>query len=167
MGHIVTPWLTGQRCLYSELLGQVSRPAAAGYGLETAITVAASIGGWRVQRVRLEGVYHPPSEFHRGAYNGIAVRARMYGQIIRAWVIAGGAQSIRERIQSRTGPTFESVREKKTIGTGKTLYCSIKTYILDEKWSGYEPGHSICSVRAQWSVRKRPSRERDRLYSIG
>jgi len=98
--HIVTPWLSGQRCLRSELLSHVSKMAASGYGLETAITVAASIEGWSIQRVRLKGVYHPPSEFHRGILHGISVRARMYGQIIRAWYIAGGVQAAKSRLQA-------------------------------------------------------------------
>jgi len=98
--HMITPWLSGQRCLYSELLTHVSRPAAEGYGLETAITVAASIEGWRIQRVCLQGVYHPPSEFHRGILHGVGVRAHMYGQIVRAWYIAGGMQATKNRLYS-------------------------------------------------------------------
>jgi len=110
--HIVTPWLSGQRCLWSDLLSHVSKPAAAGYGLETAITVAASIENWQIRRVRLEGVYHPPSEFHRGILHGIEVRARMYAQIIRAWYIAGGVQTTVTRLQSGQLRPSKMRREK-------------------------------------------------------
>ena len=95
LAHWGTPWLTGQRCLRSELLCSVSRTAAQGYGLETAITVAASLGGWRTQRVWLNGVSHPPSEGHRGFVSGIANRAKMYSQIIQAWLVAGGLKMLK------------------------------------------------------------------------
>ncbi|MDP2994254.1 MAG: glycosyltransferase family 2 protein [Anaerolineales bacterium] len=94
-GHIITdfsswamPFLTGQRGLRSEILKHISREAAAGYGFEIALTVAASQQSYHKHIVPLKGVWHPPSEFHRGGLNGIIWRFRMYGQIIRGWVIA-------------------------------------------------------------------------------
>jgi glycosyltransferase involved in cell wall biosynthesis len=87
-GHQATPWLTGQRCFRASLLRLVSRPAAAGYGFETALTVAARQHGWRIQRVPLTGVYHPPSEAHRGLWLGFYTRVQMYAQILRAWYLA-------------------------------------------------------------------------------
>ncbi len=94
-GHINTdfsswgmPFLTGQRGLRSDILKHVSREAAAGYGFEIALTIAASQHGYHKHIVPLKGVWHPPSEFHRGGLNGIIWRFRMYGQIIRGWVIA-------------------------------------------------------------------------------
>lgn len=90
LAHWGTPWLTGQRCLRSELLGSVSRPAAQGYGLETAITVTASLERWRVRRVWLYGVSHPHSENHRGFIAGTGNRIKMYSHIIKAWFAAGG-----------------------------------------------------------------------------
>jgi len=86
--HWATPWLTGQRCLRAEILKHVSREAAKGYGFEVALTVAVHQRGYRIRIVRLRGMWHPPSEFHRGWLYGIRWRARMYGQIIRAWYIA-------------------------------------------------------------------------------
>jgi glycosyltransferase involved in cell wall biosynthesis len=88
--HRVTPWLTGQRCFRADLLKSISLPAAAGYGFETAITVAARRHKWRCVRVSLEGVSHPPSESHRGFWNGVATRSKMYAQIVRAWYVANG-----------------------------------------------------------------------------
>jgi glycosyltransferase involved in cell wall biosynthesis len=94
-GHINTdfsswsmPFLTGQRGLRSEILKHISRDAAAGYGFEVALTVAASQHGYHKHIVPLKGVWHPPSEFHRGGLNGLIWRFRMYGQIIRGWVLA-------------------------------------------------------------------------------
>jgi glycosyltransferase involved in cell wall biosynthesis len=94
LSHWATPWLTGQRCLRSELLNEVNRSAAQGYGLETAITVAASLNGWRTRRIWWEGVSHPPSENHRGYFLGIANRIKMYSQIIKAWLTSGGLKML-------------------------------------------------------------------------
>jgi glycosyltransferase involved in cell wall biosynthesis len=86
--HWATPFLTGQRGLRSDLLKHVSREASAGYGFEVALTVAAGQMGYRTRIVPLRGVWHPPSEFHRGIWFGLKWRARMYKQIFRAWYIA-------------------------------------------------------------------------------
>jgi polyisoprenyl-phosphate glycosyltransferase len=94
-GHINTdfsswgmPFLTGQRGLRAEILKYISREAASGYGFEIALTIAARQMGYHKLIIPLKGVWHPPSEFHRGGLNGIIWRFRMYGQIIRGWVIA-------------------------------------------------------------------------------
>jgi len=94
-GHLNTdlsswgmPFLTGQRGLRSEILKHISQNAAAGYGFEVALTVAFNQQGYHKRIVTLKGVWHPPSEFHRGGLNGIIWRGRMYIQIIRGWVIA-------------------------------------------------------------------------------
>jgi glycosyltransferase involved in cell wall biosynthesis len=88
--HWLTPFLTGQRGLRAELLKEVSREAAEGYGFEVALTVAAGQNNYRTRVVALRGVWHPSSEFRteRGYWNGKIWRFRMYGQIIRAWIIA-------------------------------------------------------------------------------
>lgn len=86
--HWATPWLSGQRCLSRGRLMGINWRAAAGYGLETAITVASQKQHWRCQRIIWKGVSHPPSEGHRGLFHGIWNRAKMYGQILRAWWIA-------------------------------------------------------------------------------
>jgi glycosyltransferase involved in cell wall biosynthesis len=90
LSHFLTPWLTGQRCLRTELFRYISFPAADGYGFETALTVTAQKYGWRCQSVILYGVSHVPSETHRGLRRGIATRAKMYAHIVRAWIQAEG-----------------------------------------------------------------------------
>jgi len=94
-GHINTdfsswgmPFLTGQRGLRAEVLKHISQEAAAGYGFEVALTVAVNQHGYHKHFVPLKGVWHPPSEFHRGGLNGLVWRFRMYSQIIRGWLIA-------------------------------------------------------------------------------
>jgi hypothetical protein len=88
MSHRLTPFLTGQRGLRADLLEHVSPEAAAGYGFELALTIAARQQGSRVCVVPLQGVWHPPSEVHRGVLGGLAWRGGMYAQILRAWYVA-------------------------------------------------------------------------------
>ncbi len=106
MSHRLTPWLSGQRCVRSELLQRIDWHAAEGYGVESAISVASLQGGWRVQRVPLPGVWHPPSEYHRGLGEGVLNRARMYAQIARALYRAGGLQWIFPRLRDWLRRTY-------------------------------------------------------------
>ncbi len=89
LAHRIAPFLTGQRGLRSEILKYVSREAATGYGFEVALTMAARQNGYRKQIVPLKGVWHPSSEARteRGFWYGAYWKARMYGQIIRAWYL--------------------------------------------------------------------------------
>lgn len=86
--HWAAPWLTGQRCMRSEILGNLPLEASRGYGIETALTVLARQLHYRVQRVYLIGMSHPPGEIHRGGIPGLINRIKMYLHILRAWVIA-------------------------------------------------------------------------------
>ena len=97
--HWATPWLTGQRCLCSEILFLVSEEAARGYGFEIAVSVTAQKYGYRIRLVPLKGVWHPPSEFHRGWLPGIPWRIRMYKEIVRAWWLV--RTTARNSIQDR------------------------------------------------------------------
>ena len=91
--HWAAPWLTGQRCLRAEILRHVSEQAASGYGFEVALTLAAQRRGYRLRIIPLGGVWHPPSEFHRGWLKGIPWRLKMYGQILRAfWITSGWSE---------------------------------------------------------------------------
>jgi glycosyltransferase involved in cell wall biosynthesis len=103
LSHWATPWLSGQRCFRLEMLRHVSRDAAAGYGLETAISVAAKQRDWRVDHIIWRGVSHPPSEFHRGRMKGIMARICMYSQILRAWYIATSRQWVGKYLKSPLG----------------------------------------------------------------
>lgn len=89
ISHWATPWLSGQRCFRADLLKAISWDAAAGYGLETALTVAARMNGWIVRKVPWQGAWHMPSESRRGFWRGAGMKGKMYLQIIRAWYVAG------------------------------------------------------------------------------
>jgi len=90
LSHRLTPFLTGQRGLRAELLKNISREAASGYGFEIALTVTARQYNYRTRVVALKGVWHPSSEFRaeRGFWGGLIWKLRMYGQIVRAWYIS-------------------------------------------------------------------------------
>ena len=99
--HWITPCLTGQRCLNADLIQHIVPEAAAGYGFETALTIAARKQHTCTQIVFLKGVWHPPSEFHIGLWKGLGRRLRMYRHIFRAWRMAGGSRS-RRRTKRRS-----------------------------------------------------------------
>lgn len=101
LSHWFVPWLTGQRCLRKDQFRYVSLDAAAGYGIETALTVASRQQGWRCQHVVLRGVDHPPCEFHRGFWPGIKIRTKMYTQILRAFYLASWWKHFISRIRIR------------------------------------------------------------------
>ncbi len=105
ISQMVTPWLSGQRCLRAELLRLLPTEAAAGYGIETALTVVAQINGWRCRRVWLRGAWHVPGELRRGFWLGVKTKARMYAQIVSAWYLTGGWQRFwgHSRLRSRAG----------------------------------------------------------------
>ena len=86
--HWLTPWLTGQRCILSEILCNVSRDAAKGYGFETALTIAARKHGYRSAIVPLIGVTHPLGEIPRGGYHGFSSKFFLFYQVVRAWILA-------------------------------------------------------------------------------
>ena len=100
LSHQLTPYLTGQRGLRADLLNCISHDAAAGYGFEVALTVAANQAGYRTRNVLLKGVWHPSSEIRpeRGGYwSGKLWHFRMFGQIIRAWFIASRQRYPKEK----------------------------------------------------------------------
>lgn len=85
--HWATPWLSGQRCLHSWMLNHIHPQAAAGYGFETALTLAARQNHWRCQHVPLLGVSHPSGEIPRNGWHGPWLKVKMYWEILRAWWI--------------------------------------------------------------------------------
>ncbi len=84
LSHWATPFMSGQRCLRASLFAQVQQQAAAGYGIETAITLTARKERWRYRYIPWQGVWHPSSENRRGVFSGGLVRLKMYFEVIRA-----------------------------------------------------------------------------------
>jgi glycosyltransferase involved in cell wall biosynthesis len=99
--HWMTPWLTGQRCLRAALVEQLSPQAAAGYGFETSLTLAAHRGAWRIQRVPLYGVTHPMGELPRGGWHGPQQKFQMWAHILRAWYLTENWNNLLPRLLRR------------------------------------------------------------------
>ncbi len=98
LAHWITPWLSGQRCLPKQKFLQLSEHSAAGYGVDVALSLTARRLGWRSRHVFWTGVHHPPSEVHRGKWwAGVKHRAKMYGEIYKAWRAEGGWHFARVR----------------------------------------------------------------------
>lgn len=87
--QFVTPQLNGQRALRREALLSVPHLADSRYGVEVAITRQAKEQGWRSVDVPLDGVSQVMKEEKRGWRRGLAVRLRMYVEILRTLVGAG------------------------------------------------------------------------------
>lgn len=79
----MTPLLTGQRVLRRDQLLEMDLSDAR-YGVEVAITRFAKNHGWETLDVELEDVSQVTKEEKRGFWHGLGVRAKMYGDIIRA-----------------------------------------------------------------------------------
>jgi len=82
----LTPQLTGQRAVRTQLLREVSGLARSRYGIEVAITEHAREAGWRIADVPLEGVSQVMKEEKQGVLAGLFARLRMYGDIVRTLV---------------------------------------------------------------------------------
>lgn len=76
------PVLNGQRALRRTELLKVDGLDASRYGVEIAITEHAQAHGWRTMDVPLPGVSQVMKEEKRGALRGLAIRLRMYGEIL-------------------------------------------------------------------------------------
>jgi len=88
LAHRITPWLSGQRCLRSNLLRSISWNAAEGYGFETALTMAARKNNWNCEKVPLMCLTHPLGEVPRGGYHGWGTKFLLFYQVLRAWYIS-------------------------------------------------------------------------------
>ena len=79
----LSPQLSGQRVLPRKDLLVMDLDDAR-YGIEVAITKYAKAHDWNTLDVELEDVSQVMKEEKRGVWHGLGVRAKMYGDIIRA-----------------------------------------------------------------------------------
>ena len=112
--HWGAPFLTGQCCVLSKILDEVDLEAASGYGFETTLTVLTKRSGYRTMDVYLHGVWHPPSELHRGILHGIWCRFRMYAQIVRAWLLTSDLPVLRVKGRNWTKPNRDLWKRNKS-----------------------------------------------------
>jgi glycosyltransferase involved in cell wall biosynthesis len=80
----LAPQLNGQRALLRSGLLRVPGIGASRYGAEVAIGEHARRAGWRCRNVALDGVSQVMKEEKRGWLTGLALRAKMYRDIVRA-----------------------------------------------------------------------------------
>jgi glycosyltransferase involved in cell wall biosynthesis len=88
----ITPQLNGQRALRRVSLLRVPGLAESRYGVEIAITRHAERRDWRCLDVPLEGVTQVMKEEKRGLLRGLAIRLRMYAEIVAALLRRGRAE---------------------------------------------------------------------------
>jgi len=82
-GNRVTPQLSGQRAMKTELLRSLPDLQKSRYDVELKLTRWAKEKGWRVKYVPLEGLGQRLKEEKRGFWAGMAHRLKMYLQILR------------------------------------------------------------------------------------
>jgi len=82
-GNRITPQLSGQRAMPTELLRSLPDLSASRYDVELKLTRWAREKGWRVKYVPLVGLGQRLKEEKRGLLAGLAHRLRMYLQILR------------------------------------------------------------------------------------
>lgn len=84
----LTPFLSGQRALWTEALRAIPGLEGARYDLELLLTRHAKRQGWRVRYLPLPGVSQVMKEEKRGLLKGFLHRLRMYGEILRYYLKA-------------------------------------------------------------------------------
>lgn len=80
------PAISGQRAMRTSDFLAIPDLAASGYGVEVVITRSAITHRQRVRYVRLQNISHVVKESKRGLVRGLAIRAVMYGHILRCMV---------------------------------------------------------------------------------
>ncbi|MGC8837908.1 MAG: glycosyltransferase family 2 protein [Anaerolineae bacterium] len=81
--HLLTPFLSGQRCLRWSLFSRTPDLEEAGWGAETAFHLHAAREHLRLEKVILEGVTQVTKEEKAEFPAAVRARARMYGHILR------------------------------------------------------------------------------------
>lgn len=81
--HRLSPGLSGQRAMRSEVLDLLQDYGSLGFGIETAFTKLINRGMVTMKPVRLEGVSQVMKEEKLGFVAGAKLRARMFYEIVR------------------------------------------------------------------------------------
>lgn len=81
----ITPYLSGQRAVRTQMLREVQGLEEARYGIEMVLTRHAAERKWRVKYVPLVGMAQVMKEEKRGFWAGVAHRLQMYREILRSW----------------------------------------------------------------------------------
>lgn len=86
MAQVITPFLSGQRCISKKCLSRFDDWEDAGFAVEAALTRFAQQNNLRVAHVNLSGMSHVMKEEKLGLVRGFAYRMKMYWEIARKYV---------------------------------------------------------------------------------
>ena len=83
LAHIITPFLSGQRCIKKEILFEaLSTNPDLGYGVELAISLFLKKNKKKVIKIPLNNLTHVMKEEKNGQGKGIKKRLKMYEEIL-------------------------------------------------------------------------------------
>lgn len=87
--QVLTPFLSGQRCIKKKWLYEIKDLAKTGFGVETALTNFAHEHNLRIKEVHLADMSHVMKEEKLGLIKGFAYRLKMYWEIAKNVRIGG------------------------------------------------------------------------------
>ena len=88
MAQVISPYLSGQRCIRKDWLDQIEDLAVSGFGVEALLTNFANQQKLKVNYVHLPKMSHIMKEEKLGLLKGFAYRIKMYWEIaknVRIW----------------------------------------------------------------------------------
>ena len=88
--HLITPWVTGQRCLRRDRFLSVPEARDSRHGVELLLTQVARRNRWRVRDIPWAGVTHAMKEEKLGTMRGQLARWRMYAEMARTFAATLG-----------------------------------------------------------------------------
>lgn len=86
LAQLISPCLSGQRCLDREFFLNAPLVAGSRSGVEMALTIHAHAHKMCIARVMLDGVTHPMKEEKMGLLHGILARGQMYLDILVTFI---------------------------------------------------------------------------------
>ncbi|MGV3724170.1 MAG: glycosyltransferase family 2 protein [Actinomycetota bacterium] len=84
--HVITPWVSGQRCILRDQLLALPEVRGSRLGVELLLTQIARRRRWPVVEVRWAGVTHAMKEEKLGVLRGHLARWQMYHQMWRVFI---------------------------------------------------------------------------------
>ena len=84
MAQVISPFLSGQRCIKKDRLRQIPGLDGAGFGVEAILTNYANQHRWKVVYVQLPNMSHVMKEEKLGLLKGLARRMKMYWEIAKS-----------------------------------------------------------------------------------
>lgn len=83
MAQVISPYLSGQRCIRKKCLAGINGLAVSGFGVEAILTNHAHHHHWNVAYIQLFNLSHVMKEEKLGLLKGFAYRMKMYWEIAK------------------------------------------------------------------------------------